>query len=37
MIEQNTPDWYQARCGSLGASAVHDALVDALGIEEDTP
>lgn len=26
MIEQNTPEWYQARCGSLGASAVHDAL-----------
>lgn len=26
MIEQNTPEWHQARCGSLGASAVHDAL-----------
>ena len=26
MIEQNTPEWHQARCGSLGASAVHEAL-----------
>ena len=26
MIEQNTPEWHQARCGSLGASAVHAAL-----------
>jgi len=26
MIEQNTPEWLQARCGSLGASAVHEAL-----------
>lgn len=26
MIEQNTPEWLQARCGSLGASAVSEAL-----------
>lgn len=26
MIEQNTPEWLQARCGSLGASAVAEAL-----------
>lgn len=26
MIEQNTPEWHQARCGSLGASAVAEAL-----------
>lgn len=25
-VEQNSPEWHQARCGSLGASAVHEAL-----------
>ena len=25
MIEQRTPAWFQARCGSLGASSLHEA------------
>ena len=25
-VAQNTPEWLRARCGSLGASAVHEAI-----------
>lgn len=25
-VEQGSPEWHQARCGSLGASQVHDVL-----------
>ena len=25
-VEQNTPEWHQARCGSLGASGLNEAL-----------